>query len=154
MRYLHPFLLILLLGPFLFSCSNDQEGEEKKAPVSVVPDRNSFTVKANFSCEEIRGADEDNPEAVLYLLHNDTQHVIDTISTCSVIAREMYTTYNIPLGALSAAGGWWAGHGNFYYAIQEGDSLAIMHAARGQEQDSLGYQYTSKKRFPITYQDE
>lgn len=154
MRYLHPFLFLLLLCLFVCSCGKKEPSEEKKTTVRVAPEQNSFTVKASFSCEELKGADDPDPEAVLYLLHSQSQHTIDTISTCSVIAREMYTTYNIPLNALSAAGGWWAGRGNFYYAIQEGDSLAVMHATPLQQQDSLVYQYTIQSRFPIIYLDE
>jgi hypothetical protein len=154
MRYLHPFLFYVLICLSLSSCNKNQDAEEKKTPVSVAPGQNDFTVKAAFTCEELKGADEPDPESVLYLLHSETQHTIDTISTCSIIAREMYTTYNIPLNALSAAGGWWAGRGNFYYAIQEGDSLAVMHASPLQQQDSAGYEYKIQSRFPIIYLDE
>ena len=154
MRYQPLFPIIPLFCLFVSSCTKKQEAAEKATLAPDAPVQNRFTVKASLSCDELKGADEPEPEAVLYLRHNETQHLIDTISTCSVIAREMYTTYNIPLEALSAAGGWWAGHGNFYYAIQEGDSLAVMHTSRAQEQDSLGYQYTVKKRFPIVYLDE
>ena len=153
MRYLPVFLFAFLPCLLLVSCNKNQGPEAKQVPVAVVPVQNTFTVKAAFACEELLGADEPDPEAVLYLLHSNTRYTIDTMSTCSVIAREMYTTYNIPLQALSAAGGWWAGRGNFYYTIRQGDSLAVLHAAPVQ-QDSLAFEYTLQSRLPITFPDE
>ncbi|WP_461488817.1 hypothetical protein [Pontibacter sp. HJ8] len=105
-------------------------------------------VKADLECEEVRGADEDDPQAIVYLHQMESRRLVDTVYTCSVIAPEMYRNYDIPRYALSASGGWWAGRGNFYYTLQEGDSLVVMHAVR-EPQDSLDFQYSVRHRFPI-----
>src|SRR5690606_29988500 len=113
----------------LVSCSqNEEEQYERLAHENAVEDVSSW-VRADLQCEEIQNADEDNPLAVIYLSQVEMQHVLDTVYTCSVIAPQMYTSFGVPHHALSASGGWWAGQGNFYYTLHEGDSITVMHAS-------------------------
>ena len=110
-------------------------------------------VKADLVCEEIRNADEGDPLAVVYLKQMETHYALDTVYTCSVIATQMYTSFGVPRHALSASGGWWAGRGNFYYTLQDGDSIAIMHATPLQS-DSVTFEYTLLRRLPISHGSE
>ena len=144
------FLLILCM--ITLGC-NRNEAEQTSIGNDLPEYDMSTWVKADLECKELRNADEDDPQAVVYLNQLETSYVIDTVYTCSVIAPEMYRTYDIPRNALSACGGWWAGSGNFYYTLQEGDSIAVMHAYRIQH-DSLGFEYSLKHRFPATYPAE
>lgn len=146
-------LYLTLCFLLLFAC-NRKDGEQKVVAEGVRPtlDLNTW-VKADLLCEELRNPDEGDPQAVVYLSQLELQHIIDTVYTCSVIAPQMYNTYAIPRDALSACGGWWAGRGNFYYALQEGDSIALMHANPVQS-DTIVFQYTLHARFPATYGDE
>ncbi|WP_018478931.1 hypothetical protein [Pontibacter roseus] len=145
-------LYLLPLCFLLLACEASQS--EADAVTTDLPATDLTTwVKADLACEEIRNADEDDPLAVVYLEQLGNRHLIDTVYTCSVIAPEMYRTFDIPRHALSASGGWWAGSGDFYYTLPEGDSIAVWHAHR-QQQDSLGFQYSVLKRFPATYPGE
>jgi hypothetical protein len=149
-----PGLYLLVLCLLLVACDTRQAEtivSTNDASLRYDPDN---WIKAELECEEVRNADEDDPQAVIYLSQLGSRHLIDTVYTCSVIAPEMYRTYDIPRHALSACGGWWAGSGRFYYTLLEGDSIAVLQATRQQEQDSLGFQYSVKYRFPVTYPAE
>lgn len=133
----------------LMACSQQEEEQYERIEQEEVSSDVSTWVKADLQCEEIQNADEDNPLAVVYLSQMEMQYVIDTVYTCSVIAPQMFTSFGVPRQALSACGGWWAGRGNFYYALQEGDSIAVMHA-RPVRSDSVDFQYTLLQRVPVS----
>ncbi len=140
---------LFLLCFLMFACSGQDAGEEKSLKYELPTYNLTDWVKADLACEEIRNADDGDPLAVVYLRLLEQQYLLDTVYTCSVIAPQMYTSYGIPRDALSACGGWWAGRGNFYYALQEGDSVTVMQAAPLQG-DSLGFQYKFLKLIPIS----
>jgi hypothetical protein len=148
--------LRILLALYLFTlvaCNQREEEQYVRFDREEAAYDPGKWVKADLECEELRNADENDPQAVVYLSQLGVRHVIDTVYTCSIIAPQMYQTYDIPRNALSACGGWWAGSGNFYYTLQEGDSIAVMHAYRIQN-DSLGFHYSLKNRFPASYSVE
>lgn len=142
-------LLFVLYLFALAACSQNEEAQYTRlGQQNAAPDPNTW-VKADLLCEEIRNADDGDPLAVVYLRLLDQQHLLDTVYTCSVISPQMYVSYGIPRHALSASGGWWAGSGNFYYAMQEGDSIAVMQAQPIQG-DSADFSYTLRRRLPAT----
>ena len=148
--------LRLLFALYLFmlvACNRNEEERYARLEQEKVAYNLTDWVKADLLCEEIRNADDSDPLAVVYLSQLDQQHILDTVYTCSVIAPQMYISYNIPRHALSACGGWWAGRGNFYYALQEGDSIAVMHASPVQG-DTLGFEYTLIKHIPVSSSQE
>ncbi|MBX0333324.1 hypothetical protein K3G39_08735 [Pontibacter sp. HSC-14F20] len=142
------FLFALSLCTLVSCSQNEEEQYERLAHENAVEDVSSW-VRADLQCEEIQNADEDNPLAVIYLSQVEMQHVLDTVYTCSVIAPQMYTAFGVPHHALSASGGWWAGQGNFYYTLHEGDSITVMHASPIQS-DSVDFQYTLLRRLPVS----
>jgi hypothetical protein len=131
------------------SCDRQQETHHVATTSSITTTDLSTWVKADLECDELRNADDNDPLAVVYLSQLAARQVIDTVYTCSVIAPQMYRTYDIPREALSACGGWWAGRGNFYYALQEGDSIAIMHA-NPVRSDTLVFQYELLMQIPVS----
>jgi hypothetical protein len=142
-------LYLFLLCFLAFACNRKDAGQETVLRQEQSPYNLNDWVKADLACEEIRNADEGDPLAVVYLNLLESQHLIDTVFTCSVIAPQMYTSYDIPRHALSACGGWWAGRGQFFYTLQQGDSIAVMQA-RPIQGDTLGFQYTLLKQLPTT----
>ncbi|WP_299988198.1 hypothetical protein [uncultured Pontibacter sp.] len=145
LRLLFAFCLFTLVA-----CNQKEEEQYERIDQEVaVSDPNSW-VKADLQCEEIQSADEDNPLAVVYLSQVEMQYVLDTVYTCSVIAPQMYTSFGVPRQALSASGGWWAGRGNFYYTLHEGDSITVMHAQPVQS-DTVDFQYTLLRRLPVSH---
>lgn len=147
--YMKSGFYLFLLCFLTFACNRQDAGQETALRPELPSYKLTDWVKADLLCEEIRNADEGDPLAVVYLSQLDHQYVLDTVYTCSVIAPQMYISYNIPRHALSACGGWWAGRGNFYYALQEGDSIVVMQANPVQG-DSLGFEYTLMKHIPIS----
>lgn len=146
------FYLFLLC--FLTIACNGEEAGQETARRQELPAYNlDAWVKADLLCEEIRTADEGDPLAVVYLRQLEMQHMIDTVYTCSVIAPQMYISYDIPRHALSACGGWWAGRGNFFYTLQHGDSIAVMRANPVQG-DTLGFEYNLMKYIPVSSSQE
>ncbi|WP_299702219.1 hypothetical protein [uncultured Pontibacter sp.] len=146
--------LILTLYLFtLVACSQRQEEQYQRLEQGNAVYDPSNWVKADLQCEEIQSADEGDPLAVVYLSQLEMQHVLDTVYTCSVIAPQMYTSFGVPRHALSACGGWWAGRGNFYYALHEGDSIAVMHA-RPVQGDTVEFEYKLLKNIPISSPQE
>ncbi len=92
-------------------------------------------------CEDAGGTEE-APAFALYLQVDDRKSkVAETASACDVINSEAYATYEIPAEARFAAGGWWAGAGDYYYVIAEGNTLAVYHAAVDEMQEEPGYSY-------------
>jgi hypothetical protein len=140
--------LYLLLLCFLATACNRQDAGEEKSLKQELPAYNlTDWVKADLICEEIRNADDSDPLSVVYLRLLEQQYLLDTVYTCSVIAPQMYISYDIPRHALSACGGWWAGRGQFFYTLQQADSIAVMQA-RPIQGDTLGFQYTLLRQFP------
>jgi hypothetical protein len=142
-------LYLFLLCFLTMACNRKDAGDETALRQELPAYNLNDWVKADLTCEEIRNADEGDPLAVVYLNLLETQYLLDTVYTCSVIAPQMYTSYDIPRHALSACGGWWAGRGQFFYTLQQGDSIAVMQA-RPIQGDTLGFQYTLLKQVPTT----
>ncbi|WP_242927441.1 hypothetical protein [Pontibacter vulgaris] len=142
-------ILYFILFLTLAGCGNEQPAQEKVILPEPLPNP-ALMVKARFECQEIAGTEESEPKAIVYLHYNEQQHAIDTVSTCSVLAPEMYRNYDIPKEALSACGGWWAGYGTFFYVLNQGDSsLVVMEAQRAQKQDTIAFRYEPKTRIPL-----
>lgn len=102
----------------------------------------------DWSAKDIRlicqdaGSTEEAPAFALYLQVADRKSKVAEISsTCDVIGTEEYAAYEIPAEAKFAAGGWWAGAGNYYYVIAEGNTLAVYHAIADEMQEEPGYSY-------------
>ncbi len=102
----------------------------------------------DWSVKDIRllcqdtGSTEDAPAFAVYLQVDDRKSkVAETSCACEVIAPEAYATYEIPAEARFAAGGWWAGAGNYYYVIAEGNTLVVYHTAVDEMQEEPGYSY-------------
>ncbi|PKV63136.1 hypothetical protein [Pontibacter ramchanderi] len=143
-------LLSVLYLCTLLACRPEEEAQyERLADENTASDANAW-VKADLLCEEIRNADEEDPVAVVFLSQLEQQYVLDTVYTCSVISPQMFTSFGVPRQALSACGGWWAGQGNFYYTLLEGDSITVMHA-RPTQSDTVDFQYTPLRRVPVSH---
>ncbi|PVY42939.1 hypothetical protein [Pontibacter virosus] len=143
-------LLFALYLITLVACNQKEEEQYERLEQEGAVDDVSSWVKADLQCEEIQNADEDNPLAVVYLSQVEMQYVLDTVYTCSVISPQMFTSFGVPRHALSACGGWWAGQGNFYYTLHEGDSISVMHA-RPVQRDTVDFQYTLLRRVPVAH---
>lgn len=86
--------------------------------------------------------DMGNPETGITLLVNGRAVFIERALNVSEIAPGDYAHYAIPTHALLAAGGWWAGSGDYYYIDQTENELRVHHAVVDEMQpEGTGYEY-------------
>lgn len=108
------------------------------------PDSNTETdgqgFQAQLQCQTISG-DESAPQSAVYAIVNQNKVKIASISVCDSIAPASYEDYGIPAAALAAVGGWWAGAGDYFYAIEEDSAVAFYQGwvDEAQEEDSYHY---------------
>ncbi len=125
------------------SCRND----------SKVQDWSSMNIQLN--CEELEGS-ENSPSFAIYLQVEDRKTKIAEIgSTCNGITREEFESYEIPQTAIDAVGGWWAGAGDYFYTVAEGDVVAVYQGYADEMQEEPGYHYQriatwDGKKFSVT----
>ena len=122
---------LLLFTILLFSaCRNNAPGESGEKELVV-----------RLQCEP-SSQDEAFPQSAVYAIVNQNKVKLGNISQCDSIPPASYEDHEIPRGALAAAGGWWAGAGDYFYAIQEDSSVAFYQGwvEEGQEEDSYHYE--------------
>lgn len=124
------FLLLLTTSLWVSSCQEKSKGEAT-SPES--PEASSVTV--NFICEPISPSEEE-PHYALYATVDDLKVKLSEISACEPIDSAHYGDYQIPAEALAAAGGWWAGAGDYFYARQSGNQIEFFQGALD-EQDEV-----------------
>lgn len=88
-----------------------------------------------------------DPEMDGYPLHEISlvlagrRHVLDTIQVCEPLTAEERGEHNMPADALAACGGWWAGAGDYFYAIRRNDSLVVYQGWLDEMQQDESYHY-------------
>lgn len=123
------FNFVILLN----ACQTDTEKTTKKATAPVIQ-------KVSFECEVI-STDDVFPQSALYIVVNESKVKIANISTCKTIKRSDYTLHDIPSNAIAAAGGYWAGAGDYFYALEKGGIVTIMAGMIDEMQIEEGYAY-------------
>jgi len=141
--YLAPLTLLLL------ACSPN--AEEPK-----VQDNNEPTITqaiktppVKFIITALKDGEYDMPRNSLSLSINNKITFLDTISACEEILTNTYDQYDIPKKALHACGGWWAGAGEYFYAIREGDRLKVYEGWQDETQEDEGYHWKEWKTFEL-----
>ena len=95
------------------------------------------------------GEEDEIPLYQVALTVNGQKTILDTVSSCTPIPKEDFKSKEIPQTALAAAGGWWAGAGDYFYAIQEGNDVVVMAGWQDETQEDEGYHYKAFKKIPI-----
>lgn len=116
------YLFFLVFVFVLFSCQSDTNTSSEKDKKVV-----STTGVVKMTCEMIN-QDEVSPKAAVYALVRENKIKIGEIVTgeCMLILPSDYANYKIPAEALSAAGGWWAGSGDYFYIIEAETEYVVM----------------------------
>ena len=126
------FLLVSIVAVLSFSCRSDKSdsGAESLSATSV-----------ELLCEAFQD-DQDAPAASVYLKTGDRKTKIAQINgTCSVIETEEYANYGMPAGTLSAVGSWWAGSGDYLYAVLEDEKVVVYQGFADEMQEESGFHY-------------
>jgi hypothetical protein len=122
--------------------NGNQESDQSKPPMQ------GFMV--TLECRELQGPDSEMPQAEVLLRIANEVTLLDTISTCQRIEPADYEQYGIPTPTVSACGGWWAGGGDYFYAIIDGDQLVVMQGWQDEGQTDEGFHYQEVKRIALT----
>lgn len=113
---------------------------EPPAPV-IAPTSETNVTGVEFQCRVLRSTDDPSPAAIVMVKVNGQLRPLDTISVCDRIDREAYAQYQIPAEAVAAVGGWWAGGGDYFYALPQGNQVAIFHGWQDEGQEDEGFHY-------------
>lgn len=127
---MRPYLLFsfLLLG--LVGCQDDNSVKNPKNNLDTV----------NFVCESTSD-DEALPASNLFVVVGDSKIKLTNIPICSEISKVDYAKYDIPPTAVAAAGGYFAGLGEYFYAVREGDQINIISGYQEEMQEKEGFHY-------------
>lgn len=74
------------------------------------------------------------------------KEIIDTVMACDKIPASNFAQYDIPKTALSACGGWWAGAGDYFYAIWENNKVVVYQGWQDEQQTDDGYHWEVVKK--------
>lgn len=125
------YTAVIALVLFLASCSSDPAGQQAASG-------HEPAITPTLICKEIRNADEnpESPFSEVYVRFGDYQLKVADVSVCLSMDKSEYASQNIPDTALSAVGGWWAGAGDYFYLIADGNNYRILHKAVDEMQES------------------
>lgn len=74
------------------------------------------------------------------------KEIIDTVMACEPIPVKSRADYDIPDDALAACGGWWAGAGDYFYAILKDNKVVVYHGWQDEEQEDDGFHWKVVKK--------
>ena len=132
--------LFFLMSCCLWSCGPDNaEQAARRADWS----------KVQLICETLSQSD-DAPRSAVYALLQESKIKLAEITACDTVVAEEYAKLGIPDDALTAVGSWWAGYGEYIYAIIEDDALRLYIGGIGEESEAEHPQFAPLAR----YEDE
>lgn len=165
------FVFFLLTVALLLSCSeNSEQSIPKKTNVKTLEnqvDENPKVeiVKAEEKVEPLKtvsklkltcvllGEDENLiPSSEVKLEIDDKKYDVGKCLTCGEIKKEDYDRYDIPKMAVSACGGWFAGGGDYFYALRVENEIFIYSGWQdeGQMEDNdESFHWKLTKSIPI-----
>ena len=134
------FFSIILL---FFACKNEPK---TATPAEVeVP-----VLTAYLQCETTEDADETLPLSEVFLRLGEYKLKIGSLLNCAEIDTASYQNYQIPSNALSAAGGWWAGAGDYFYVVKDSDHFVVKQGQMAEEKSADDYDYRTISTFSKT----
>ncbi len=145
MQMLRILPALMLAALALSSCRQSGQSENKEA--AQPEPMQGFMV--TLECRELQGPDSETPQAEVFLRIANEATLLDTISTCQRIEPASYEQYGMPAQTVSACGGWWAGGGDYFYTIIDGDQLLVMKGWQDEGQTDEGFHYEEVKRIAL-----
>lgn len=101
-----------------------------------------FSQQAALICEEGIVGENDVPNASVFLVVGENKFKVADINVCAPISSEEYIQYQIPAESISAAGGWFAGFGEYLYAMQETEKIVVFQGTVDEMDETTDYGYT------------
>ncbi|MEZ4959498.1 MAG: hypothetical protein R2830_06765 [Saprospiraceae bacterium] len=135
---------LLLCLPLLIGCKTDNNSSSKEAGAGGSSNQAGIapaTIK--FICQpaEEPNADTGAPQNEVFVKMGDSRVKVADILACESITKDLYEQYQIPANAIDAAGGWWAGAGDYFYVIEENGNYVVKQGQMFEEQEDNSYNY-------------
>ncbi|TAK40657.1 MAG: hypothetical protein EPO28_09795 [Saprospiraceae bacterium] len=126
-----------LFSFLLAACGSDNSGNTGDSGTAVAPE------SIQLICQPVEPADtlQEIPHNEVFIQIGDSKIKVADIQSCETIAPESFAEYQIPANAIAAAGGWWAGFGDYIYVVQQGDNYLVKQGAMDEEQDNKDFGY-------------
>jgi hypothetical protein len=103
------------------------------------------TATTNFIIKVIESADG-NPTSEITFLHNNVVTPIASVSgNATITEAKDYAAQGIPANAVAACGSWWAGSGDYFYAIATEKGIDIFQGYIDEMQEDKGYHWKKMK---------
>lgn len=142
--YLAPLTLLFL------ACSPQAEEQQpQENTVESAVKTEIETPPAKFIITPLKDGEYDMPRNSLAISIGNKNTFLDTVSACEEIPTKAYAQYEIPKNALNACGGWWAGAGEYFYIIREGNFLKVYEGWQDETQEDEGYHWKEWKAFEL-----
>ncbi|HLP53895.1 MAG TPA: hypothetical protein VK151_02660 [Fluviicola sp.] len=122
--------------------SAETDTEETVTEEEAITPPKSVKLSGKFLNEDEYGG----PHHQVILTVDGKKEIIDTVMACDKISAATYSQYDIPKGALSACGGWWAGGGDYFYAIWEDNKVVVYQGWQDEGQTDTGFHWKAMKR--------
>ena len=141
------FMAVLSITAFLVSCGSksDKAKEEKTTPDSTTIATNEPPATApgelKLICKDMGEDSTGIPHFDVMLLKDGKETKIKTINGCSDIPKAEYKTYDIPVEAIAACGGWYAGAGDYYYITMLNGKPTVFEGWQDETQKEKGYHW-------------
>ncbi len=134
------------------SGSSNQEAEGQQDVNQDITSRSTDTAPTvsvvTFICHTLMDEYE-NPNSQVFIQINDSRIKIADIQACDVIGPDSYAQYDIPADAIAACGGWWAGAGDYFYAVRDGDIIRVMKGWQDEGQEDQGFHYETNREIDL-----
>lgn len=129
------FALTLIMA-FLSACTTDPSNQESSSP-------NNF----QLSAEAKTNSDESPPAFNVFLLVGHEKIKIADALACDSLSAEQYDQYGIPEEAIDALGCYWAGSGDYFYAIPIKGGIRVYRGFMGEGMSQKEIVYTPLMEF-------
>lgn len=131
----------------LFFAGCKQEAKPKDNGTGLTSDPPS--AKVSFRCESTGEDEHGNPHHQVFIVVNEQSVKIADVMACDEIPKDEYLSREIPANAIAACGGWWAGAGDYFYALEYKGMIVVMKGWQDEEQEDTGYHYEQLTTVPI-----
>lgn len=151
------FFILLASAIFFQACEQSAQPAGESEPLDSLSgqeggpngDEVSGQVEASFVCSTISEDDDMFPLVVVKALINGKEYLVDTVHAAEPYAPGDFASNQVPENALAAAGGWFAGSGDYFYMVHDGQHVVLMAGWQDEQQEGNDFHYIEKSRYPL-----